>query len=179
MGVVARVRRSTDIMDTLATVLDLWNLPGVQDTIQETARIFFTSSNVTVNLIPALLAGLLGLLLLGLIGLPLLGGGGEAASTGYGGGSGYGAPAASYGAPSYAEPSYAAPASGYDAPASGYTGGRKKREVLPGEAKFLYADSVAPHLGAGSNTVYSEAASLLHSASTDHAAAFAPLLGSS
>merc|ERR1712127_522326 len=179
MGVVARVRRSTDIMDTLATVLDLWNLPEVQDTIQETARIFFTSSNVTVNLIPALLAGLLGLLLLGLIGLPLLGGGGEAASTGYGGGSGYGAPAASYGAPSYAEPSYAAPASGYDAPASGYTGGRKKREVLPGEAKFLYADSVAPHLGAGSNTVYSEAASLLHSASTDHAAAFAPLLGSS
>ena len=68
----------------------------------EAGRILFTTSNVTINLIPALIAGAL-LLLLGLPLLALLFQ--PAAETT---GSGYGAPAAEYGAPSssYGSPSY-------------------------------------------------------------------------
>merc|ERR1712186_230060 len=123
-------------MDTLAvSLVDLWHTPGVQEKIEESARVFFSNSILTVNLIPALLVGALLLFLLPfLLGLPILnglgGGGGSASygsnlegSDGYGApSSSYGAPEASYGAPepSYGapEPSYGAPAASYDAPAS-------------------------------------------------------------
>merc|ERR1712038_1771619 len=154
-------------MDTLAvSLVDLWHTPGVQEKIEESARVFFSNSILTVNLIPALLVGALLLFLLPfLLGLPILnglgGGGGSASygsnlevSDGYGApSSSYGAPEASYGAPepSYGapEPSYGAPAPSYDAPASnsydapssGYEAGRRKRSVeLPGEARDLYSD---------------------------------------
>jgi len=106
---------------------------------EETARVYFANSILTINLIPALLVGALLLFLLPpLLGFPLLngllgglgGGGGGASygsnleiSDGYGApSSSYGAPEPSYGAPepSYGapEPSYGAPAPSYDAPAS-------------------------------------------------------------
>merc|ERR1712244_175540 len=122
-------------MDTLATsLMDLWNTPGVAEKLEETARVYFANSILTINLIPALLVGALLLFLLPpLLGFPILngllgglGGGGGGAS--YGSNleisDGYGAPSSSYGAPepSYGapEPSYAAPAASnsYDAPAS-------------------------------------------------------------
>merc|ERR1712088_150787 len=146
-------------MDTLAvSLVDLWHTPGVQEKIEESARVFFSNSILTVNLIPALLVGALLLFLLPfLLGLPILdgrGGGGSASygsnlevSDGYGApSSSYGAPEASYGAPepSYGapEPSYGAPAPSYDAPASNsYEAGRRKRSVkLPAEARDLYSD---------------------------------------
>merc|ERR1711894_401282 len=116
-------------MDTLATsMMDLWNTPGVAEKLEETARVYFANSILTINLIPALLVGALLLFLLPpLLGLPilngLLGGGGGASygsnleiSDGYGAPSpSYGAPEPSYGAP---EPSYGAPAPSYDAPAA-------------------------------------------------------------
>merc|ERR1711876_140353 len=156
-------------MDTLATsLMDLWNTPGVAEKVEETARVYFANSILTINLIPALLVGALLLFLLPpLLGFPilngLLGGGGGGAS--YGSNleisDGYGAPEPSYGAPepSYGapEPSYGAPAPSYDAPASnsydapvsnsydtpssGYEAGRRRRSVeLPAEAGDLYSD---------------------------------------
>merc|ERR1712113_495389 len=109
--------------------MDLWNTPGVQENLEQSARVFFSNSFQTINLIPALLVGALLLFLLPpLLGFPilngLLGGGGGGASygsnleisDGYGApSSSYGAPEASYGAP---EPSYGAPAPSYDAPAA-------------------------------------------------------------
>merc|ERR1712088_398339 len=152
-------------MDTLATsLMDLWNTPGVAEKLEETARVYFANSILTINLIPALLVGALLLFLLPpLLGFPILngllgglGGGGGGAS--YGSNleisDGYGAPSSSYGAPepSYGapEPSYGAPAPSYDAPAasnsydtpsSGYDAGRRKRSLeFPAEAKDLYTD---------------------------------------
>merc|ERR1712079_567737 len=143
------------------------NTPGVQENLEQSARVFFSNSFQTINLIPALLVGALLLFLLPpLLGFPilngLLGGGGGGASygsileisDGYGApSSSYGAPEASYGAPepSYGapEPSYWAPAASYDAPvsnsydtpSSGYDAGRRKRSVeLPTEARDLYAN---------------------------------------
>merc|ERR1712184_126403 len=158
-------------MDTLATsLMDLWNTPGVVEKLEETARVYFANSILTINLIPALLVGALLLFLLPpLLGFPilngLLGGGGGGGGASYGSNleisSSYGAPEASYGAPepSYGapEPSYGAPAASYDAPASnsydapvsnsydtpssGYDAGRRKRSVeLPTEARDLYAN---------------------------------------
>merc|ERR1712141_972252 len=151
-----------------ASLMDLWDTPGVQENLEQSARVFFSNSFQTINLIPALLVGALLLFLLPpLLGFPilngLLGGGGGGASygsnleisDGYGApSSSYGAPEASYGAP---EPSYGAPAASYDAPASnsydapvsnsydtpssGYDAGRRKRSVeLPTEARDLYAN---------------------------------------
>merc|ERR1711902_296074 len=132
---------------------------GVAEKLEETARVYFANSILTINLIPALLVGALLLFLLPpLLGFPILngllgglGGGGGGAS--YGSNleisDGYGAPSSSYGAPepSYGapEPSYGAPAASYDAPASnsydapvsnsydtpssGYDAGRRKRSV--------------------------------------------------
>merc|ERR1712203_1240441 len=122
-------------MDNLATsLMELWNTPGVAEKVEETARVYFANSILTINLIPALLVGALLLFLLPpLLGFPLLngllgglGGGGGGAS--YGSNleisDGYGAPSSSYGAPepSYGapEPSYGAPAPSYDAPAPSY-----------------------------------------------------------
>merc|ERR1711894_113228 len=128
--------QSPNMDTTLATsLMDLWNTPGVSEKLEESARVFFSNSILTVNLIPALLVGALLLFLLPfLLGLPILnglgGGGGSASygsnlevSDGYGApSSSYGAPEASYGAPepSYGapEPSYGAPAPSYDAPSS-------------------------------------------------------------
>merc|ERR1712088_973348 len=120
-------------MDNLATsLMELWNTPGVAEKVEETARVYFANSILTINLIPALLVGALLLFLLPpLLGFPILngllgglGGGGGGAS--YGSNleisDGYGAPSSSYGAPepSYGapEPSYGAPAPSYDAPAA-------------------------------------------------------------
>merc|ERR1712072_435482 len=152
-------------MDNLATsLMELWNTPGVAEKVEETARVYFANSILTINLIPALLVGAHLLFLLPpLLGFPLLngllgglGGGGGGAS--YGSNleisDGYGAPSSSYGAP---EPSYGAPAPSYDAPASnsydapvsnsydtpssGYEAGRRKRSVeLPAEARDFYSD---------------------------------------
>merc|ERR1712038_1740039 len=147
-------------MDTLATsLMELWNTPGVAEKVEETARVYFANSILTINLIPALLVGALLLFLLPpLLGFPILngllgglgGGGGGASygsnleiSDGYGApSSSYGAPEPSYGAPepSYGapEPSYGAPAANsydapvsnsYDTPSSGYEAGRRKRSV--------------------------------------------------
>merc|ERR1712083_408504 len=142
-------------MDTLAvSLVDLWHTPGVQEKIEESARVFFSNSILTVNLIPALLVGALLLFLLPfLLGLPILNGlGGGGGSASYGSNlevsDGYGAPEPSYGAPA---PSYDAPASNsydapavsnsYDTPSSGYEAGRRKRSVkLPAEARDLYSD---------------------------------------
>merc|ERR1711997_1289648 len=144
-----------------ASLMDLWNTPGVQEKVEQSARVFFSNSFQTINLIPALLVGALLLFLLPpLLGFPilngLLGGGGGGAS--YGSNleisDGYGAPSPSYGAP---EPSYGAPAPSYDAPASnsydapvsnsydtpssGYEAGKRRRSVeLPAEAEDLYSN---------------------------------------
>merc|ERR1711944_325225 len=152
--------QSPNMDTTLATsLMDLWNTPGVSEKLEETARVYFANSILTVNLIPALLVGALLLFLLPpLLGFPLLdkflGGGGGGAS--YGSNleisDGYGAPSSSYGAP---EPSYGAPAASnsydapasnsydapasnsydapvsnsYDTPSSGYDAGRRKRSL--------------------------------------------------
>merc|ERR1711894_307197 len=143
--------QSPNMDTTLATsLMDLWNTPGVSEKLEETARVYFANSILTVNLIPALLVGALLLFLLPLFGFPLLdkhlGGGGGGAS--YGSNleisDSYGAPAASnsYDAPasnSYDAPasnSYDAPVSNsYDTPSSGYDAGRRKRSLeFPSEA---------------------------------------------
>merc|ERR1711909_181170 len=162
--------QSPNMDTTLATsLMDLWNTPGVSEKLEETARVYFANSILTVNLIPALLVGALPLFLLPLFGFPLLdkhlGGGGGGAS--YGSNleisDGYGAPSSSYGAPepSYGapEPSYGAPAASnsydapasnsydapvsnsYDTPSSGYDAGRRKRSLeFAAEARDLYSD---------------------------------------
>merc|ERR1712119_11265 len=63
-------------MDNLATsLMELWNTPGVAEKVEETARVYFANSILTINLIPALLVGALLLFLLPpLLGFPLLNG---------------------------------------------------------------------------------------------------------
>jgi len=87
----------------IAPLLELARDESVQSKVLDVARQFFSNSNITINLIPALIAGGLLLLLLPLLFLFL-------APAEDAGGSGYGAPAAAYGAP---EASYGAPASSY------------------------------------------------------------------
>merc|ERR1711936_433200 len=100
-------------MALLGQLMELGKDEAVQERVLEVARQFFSNSNITVNLLPALIIGgllLLGLPLLLLFFPGLLGGGStDATGTGYGAPS-YGAPAAEYGAPS----------SSYDAPSDGY-----------------------------------------------------------
>lgn len=78
----------------------------MREKVLETGRIFFSNSNLTINLLPAIAALALGLVL----GIPLLAllfqPAADTADTGYG------APAAEYGAPAS---SYGAPSSSYDA----------------------------------------------------------------
>ena len=77
--------------------------PDLRDTLEETARIYYDNgSGVTVNLIPAVIVGLL--LLLGalkLLGLPILASFGLDGLGGSGAGvnGDYGAPSGGYGAP--------------------------------------------------------------------------------
>lgn len=100
-------------MALLGQLLELSKDEAVQSRVMEVARQFFANSNITVNLLPALIAG--GLLLLAipllLLFFPGLLGGGSTDATG----SGYGAP--SYGAP---DAGYGAPEAGYGAPSDGY-----------------------------------------------------------
>merc|ERR1712026_291344 len=113
-------------------LLEMVGRQDVQDRMKETARLYFTSDDVTINLVwSALIVGALLLLLKPLFGIPLLdnilgamSGGGHGHSPSYGGGvsSGYGAPDAGYGAP---DASYSSPDSGYSAPQSGYSRGRR------------------------------------------------------
>merc|ERR1712038_1985267 len=89
-----------DNMDTVAILQPLFQLiekPELREKVEDTARIYFNGDNgVTVNLIPALIIGLLLLIgLLKLLGLPILasfGIGGGDSDGGYGttGGSGSG-----------------------------------------------------------------------------------------
>merc|ERR1712037_441281 len=90
-------------MALLGQLMELSKDEAVQEKVIEVARQFFGNSNITVNLLPALIAGALLLLAIPLLLLffpGLLGGGStDATGSGYGAPS-YGAPAASYGAPS-------------------------------------------------------------------------------
>ena len=86
-----------------APLLELARDESVQTKVLDVARQFFSNSNITINLLPALIAAGLLLLLLPLLFLFL-------APADDGGASGYGAPAAEYGAPSS---SYGAPSSSY------------------------------------------------------------------
>ena len=85
-----------------APLIELARDESVQSKVLDVARQFFSNSNITINLIPALIAGGLLLLLLPLLFLFL--------APAEDAGSGYGAPAAEYGAPSS---SYGAPSSSY------------------------------------------------------------------
>jgi|ERR1711892_181872 len=89
-----------DSMSALAAFTPLMELVQneyVQEKATEAAKLFFTADTVTINLLPALIAGVILLLLL----IPLLSLLFQPAET-----SGYGAPSESYGAP---EESYGAP----------------------------------------------------------------------
>merc|ERR1712080_678634 len=96
---LAATRTMTDIANLLTPIYDLLQDEVVREKVEESARVFFSNSNLTINLIPALLIGALGLLfLLPLLGIPILdilggmmsdvvgghGGGYSAPSTGYG-----------------------------------------------------------------------------------------------
>merc|ERR1712212_1283083 len=84
----------------IAPLIELARDESVQSKVLDVARQFFSNSNITINLIPALIAGGLLLPLLFLFLAP----------ADDGGASGYGAPAAEYGAPSS---SYGAPSTSY------------------------------------------------------------------
>merc|ERR1712168_1618090 len=108
-------------MALLGQLMELSKDEAVQEKVMLVARQFFGNSNITVNLLPALIAGALLLLAIPLLLLffpGLFGGGGSTDATGSGyGAPSYGAPAAEYGAPSS---SYGAPSSGYGRQDSGY-----------------------------------------------------------
>merc|ERR1712212_1017163 len=95
---IARTHAMVSTQSFIAPLIELARDESVQSKVLDVARQFFSNSNITINLIPALIAG--GLLLLFLFLAP----------ADDGGASGYGAPAAEYGAPSS---SYGAPSSSY------------------------------------------------------------------
>jgi len=107
MGAVASQHRTCHAMVStqsfIAPLLELARDESVQTKVLDVARQFFSNSNITINLLPALITAGLLLLLLPLLFLFL-------APADDGGASGYGAPAAEYGAPSS---SYGAPSSSY------------------------------------------------------------------
>ena len=62
-----------DALTFLQPFLDLVEQPELKERMEETARIYFNGSGTSINLIPALIVGLLLLLgLLKLLGLPIL-----------------------------------------------------------------------------------------------------------
>merc|ERR1719189_521926 len=62
-----------DALTILQPFLDLIEQPELKERMEDTARIYFTGQSTTVNLLPALIVGLLLLLaLLKLLGLPIL-----------------------------------------------------------------------------------------------------------
>merc|ERR1712223_181139 len=96
MGVASQHRTCHAMVSTqsfIAPLLELARDESVQTKVLDVARQFFSNSNITINLLPALIAAGLLLLLLPLLFLFL-------APADDGGASGYGAPAAEYGAPS-------------------------------------------------------------------------------
>merc|ERR1711910_44453 len=87
-------RHIMSALSFIAPILDLAQNDFVQSKVEEAAKLFYNNANVTINLVPALVGG--GLLLLLLV--PLLALLFQPAEAGA---SGYGAPAAEYGAPEY------------------------------------------------------------------------------
>merc|ERR1712172_167490 len=98
MGVTTRHPSPTVTMMDLSFLEPVYELvrdEEVRSKLEETGRIFFANSNLTINLIPALIIGLLGLLfLLPLLGIPILDilGGMMSDVVGGGHGGGYSAP---------------------------------------------------------------------------------------
>merc|ERR1712172_154963 len=90
---IARTHAMVSTQSFIVPLLELARDESVQSKVLDVARQFFSNSNITINLLPALIAGGLLLLLLPLLFLFL-------APADDGGASGYGAPAAEYGAPS-------------------------------------------------------------------------------
>merc|ERR1712141_828354 len=89
---IARTHTMVSTQSFIVPLLELARDESVQSKVLDVARQFFSNSNITINLIPALIAGGLLLLLLPLLFLFL--------APADDGGTGYGAPAAAYGAPS-------------------------------------------------------------------------------
>merc|ERR1719210_2272480 len=83
-----------DALSLLQPFMDLIEDDFLREKVEDTARVYFTSPNFTVNLIPAIIIGLLKLL-----GLPILASFGLDGIGGSGDG-GYGAPSGGYGTPS-------------------------------------------------------------------------------
>jgi len=89
-----------DALSLLQPFMDLIEDDFLREKVEDTARVYFTSPNFTVNLIPAIIIGLLLLIgLLKLLGLPILASFGLDGIGGSGDG-GYGAPSGGYGTPS-------------------------------------------------------------------------------
>ena len=81
-----------DALSLLQPFMDLIEDDFLREKVEDTARVYFTSPNFTVNLIPAIIIGLLLLIgLLKLLGLPILASFGLDGIGGSGDG-GYGAP---------------------------------------------------------------------------------------
>merc|ERR1712242_94946 len=103
-------QHQTDNMDTATILQPLFQLiekPELREKVEDTARIYFQGDGTSVNLIPALIVGLLLLIgLLKLLGLPILASFGLDGLGGDTSGGGYGAPSGGYGAPSSGYDSY-------------------------------------------------------------------------
>merc|ERR1712203_1075535 len=97
MGII-QLSHNMSAVSFIAPILDLAQNDFVQSKVEEAAKLFYNNANVTINLVPALVGG--GLLLLLLI--PLLALLFQPAAES----SGYGAPAAEYGAPAPGAPEY-------------------------------------------------------------------------
>merc|ERR1712203_1208927 len=89
---IARTHAMVSTQSFIAPLIELARDESVQSKVLDVARQFFSNSNITINLIPALIAGGLLLLLLPLLFLFL--------APADDAGRGYGAPSSSYGAPS-------------------------------------------------------------------------------
>lgn len=125
-------------LDVIAPLLEMFQDQKMQDKAMETARLLFTGTGISVNLIPSIVIfGLLGLITkaFGPILLSLLGGlGGDSGGASYGSelqisdaygapDAGYGAPDAGYGAPASGGGGFNGGSAGYDAPGTGGGGG--------------------------------------------------------
>merc|ERR1712045_392685 len=65
--------KMTELANLLTPIYDLLQDEVVREKLEDSARVFFSNSNLTINLIPALIIGTLGLLfLLPLLGIPIL-----------------------------------------------------------------------------------------------------------
>ena len=93
----------TNPLALLEPFINLIDNEKIKETVRETARIYYTGTDVTINMIPAIIIGLLALLgLLVALGIPILSmfglGGDEGGEGGYGAPTGgYGEPATGYG----------------------------------------------------------------------------------